>query len=462
MADHDDENPIARQLGGRDLPPRPKGGNILRRVPLYRRRWFVVLSILFLVTAVTALAVVMAFLKPLREQAESFDLEALHNIEKASLIFDRRGEEMGRIYVLNRIPIKIEQVPQHFIQALTAQEDERFFQHSGVDMWGVFRAIWLNYKAGEETQGASTITQQLAREAFKLKDLEKSGAKNARYERKIVEWFLAERIERKYSKSEILELYLNRIFFGRQFNGIQAAAQGYFGKDVKDLTIEESATIAGIIKSPNNLEPIRYPDRAKKARDHVFDRMHEEGWLSSGEVEEMKSKPVTPNPRGDGVRLSYVYDEIRQQVAAIIGDEAAQIGGFHIYTTVDRKLQTAAEAALKKQMDVVEARKDYPHQTFAQYHAELDNFKQRIAARTLPANTPKPMPLLPSGRHPCGGQPRRRRAGDGRRTGFPRQHVQSRRAVASAGGHGLHPFRVCHRLPDPAVFPRAADRGRSA
>ena len=107
---------------------------------------------------------------------------------------------------------------------------------------------------------------------------------------------------------------------------------------MKDLSIEESAMIAGIIKSPNNLEPIRYPERAKKARDHVFDRMHEEGWLSSGEVEEMKNKPVTPNPRGDGVRLSYVYDEIRQQVAAIIGDEAAQIGGFHIYTTVDRKL----------------------------------------------------------------------------------------------------------------------------
>jgi penicillin-binding protein 1A len=397
MADHDDENPIARQLAGRDLPPRPKGGNLRRRVPLYHRRWFVVLSILFLVTGVTVLAVVMAFLKPLREQAESFDLDALHNIEKASLIYDRRGEEMGRIYVLNRIPIKIEQVPQHFIQALTAQEDERFFQHSGVDMWGVFRAIWLNYKAGEETQGASTITQQLAREAFKLKELEKSGDKNSRYERKIVEWFLAERIERKYSKSEILELYLNRIFFGRQFNGIQAAAQGYFGKDVKDLTIEESATIAGIIKSPNNLEPIRYPDRAKKARDHVFDRMHEEGWLSSGEVEEMKNKPVTPNPRGDGVRLSFVYDEIRQQVAAIIGDEAAQIGGFHIYTTVDRKLQTAAEAALRKQMDVVESRKDYPHQTFAQYHNELDNFKQRIAARTLPANTPKPMPLYLQG-----------------------------------------------------------------
>ena len=397
MPDYDDDNPIARQLSGRDLPTRPKGGNTRRRIPLYRRRWFVVLSILFLMTGVTVLAVVMAFLKPLHEQAETFDLDLLHKIEQASLIYDRRGEELGRIYVLNRIPIKIEQVPQHFIQALTAQEDERFFQHTGVDMQGVIRAIWLNYRAGEETQGASTITQQLAREAFKLKDLEKSGSKNARYERKIVEWFLAERIEKKYTKSEILELYLNRIFFGRQFNGIQAAAQGYYGKDVKDLTIEESATIAGIIKSPNNLEPIRYPDRAKKARDHVFDRMHEEGWISRGEAEEMKAKPVVTAPRGDGARLSYVYDEIRQEVASIIGDEAAGIGGFHIYTTVDGKLQKAAEAALRSHLEALESQKGYPHQTFAKYHEELDNFKQRIAAKTLPSNTPKPMPLYLQG-----------------------------------------------------------------
>lgn len=392
MAAHDDSNPIARQLSGQGLPPRPKGGNVRRRVPLFRRRWFVVLTILFLTTSVTVLAVVMAFLKPLREQAETFDLDGLHNLEKASIIYDRKGDELGRIYVLNRIPVSIEQVPMHFIQALTSQEDERFFQHSGVDMWGVLRAIWLNYKAGEETQGASTITQQLAREAFKLKELEKTGAKNARYERKIVEWFLAERIETKYNKTEILELYLNRIFFGRQFNGIQAAAKGYFGKDVKDLTLEESALIAGIIKSPNNLEPIRWPERAKKARDHVFDRMHQEGYLSSGEVEELKNKPVETAPQGDNARLSYVYDEIRQEVASIIGEEAAQIGGFHIYTTVDGKLQKAAEAALRKQLDKVEQQPGYPHQTYVGYHKDIDALKQRIAAKTVPVNTPKPNP----------------------------------------------------------------------
>ncbi|MFZ4763399.1 MAG: transglycosylase domain-containing protein [Roseimicrobium sp.] len=388
----DDTNPIARQLGGSDMPPRPKGGNVRRRVPLYRQRWFVAVSVGVLIIGITLFAVVMAILKPLREQAKAFDLEALHKIEQASLIYDRRGDELGRIFVLNRVPIKIEQVPQHFISALTSQEDERFFQHSGVDMMGVLRALWLNYKAGEETQGASTITQQLAREAFKLKELEKTGAKNARYERKIVEWFLAERIEERYSKSEILELYLNRIFFGRQFNGIQAAAQGYFGKDVKDLTVEESATIAGIIKSPNNLEPLRFPERAKKARDHVFDRMHEEGHLSRSERDQLKAKPVVTAPRGVGARQTYVFEEIRHEVARIIGDEEAAIGGFHIFTTVDAKLQKAAEAAMKQRLESVESQPGYPHQTFAQYRAELAAFKQRIDAKTVPANTPKPGP----------------------------------------------------------------------
>jgi penicillin-binding protein 1A len=386
-------NPIARQLGGK-VPPskRGKGNVVKRRVPIYRRKWFAILAIICLVTGVTVMGVVMAFLAPLRVQAEAFDLDELHKIEKASLIYDRRGDELGRIFVLNRTPIKFEQVPLKFIDALTAQEDERFFQHKGVDMVGIARAMWLNYKAGEETQGASTITQQLARNAFKLKDLEKSGDKNARYTRKIVEWFIAERIEEKYTKSEILEMYLNRIFFGRNFYGIQAAAQGYFSKDAKDLSLEESALICGIIKSPNNLEPLRYPERAKKARDHVLDRMREEGFLSKAEAEQYKTIPVVTNPPDNVTRLSHVTEEIRQQAIAIIGEEAAQSGGFHIYATVDARLQRAMEASVRQRLSEVEQRPGYTHQTYALYHEIRGEVNKRIAAKQLPANTPMPAP----------------------------------------------------------------------
>lgn len=408
MPDPADVNPIARQIGkGADksakaggggsllgsglIPKRPKGGNVRRKTPIYRRKWFAILAIIVIISGTVGMAMVMAFLAPLRSQAELFDLAELQKIEKASLIYDRRGDELGRIYVLNRTPIKIEQVPNHLINALTSQEDERFFQHGGVDMWGVGRAMYLNYKAGEETQGASTITQQLARDAFKLKDLEKAGSKNSRYTRKIVEWFLAERIEKKYSKSEILELYLNRIFFGRNFYGIQAAAQGYFGKDVKDLTLEESAMICGIIKSPNNLEPLRFPDRAKKARDHVLDRMQDEGFISKAECETYKQTPLVTSPQTNETQLSHVTEQIRQEAAAIIGEQA-QVGGFHIYSTVDAKLQRAAEAAVRKRLSEVEQRPGYPHQTFALYRDILDEIKKRIASKVMPASTPRPAP----------------------------------------------------------------------
>ncbi len=356
------------------------GRNLRQRVPFFRRTWFGVLVILFLVFGVAVLAVLLAVVRPLREQAELFDLDEVHKIERASVIFDRKGDEMGRIYVFNRTPVKIGLVPMHFIQALTSEEDSRFFQHSGVDYIGIVRAMWLNYKAGAETQGASTITQQLARDAFKLKELE-TGQKSSRYKRKLVEVFLAERLENKFSKSEILELYLNRIYFGGGFYGVQAAAQGYFGKDVKNLDLLESATICGIIKSPNNLQPLRFADRCKKARNHVLDRMLDDGYITGSEYRKYSEQPVVTTTRVADSRLTYVYEEVRQEVMKIVGDEAAQLGGFKIYTTIDRTLQKAAEEAVSKRLAEVENRASYMHQTYAQYRVLLEDFKKKISSK---------------------------------------------------------------------------------
>lgn len=386
-----DINPIARSMKN-NPGPRPRGGNARRKPPFYKRWWFATFFILLLLGSVAALAVALTFLKPLQEQAEQFDMSALQKIEKASLIFDRRGDDIGRIYVLNRTPIKVEQVPMHFIQALTSEEDSRFFQHGGVDFAGVLRAVWLNYKVGSENQGASTITQQLARDAFKLKELE-TGDKKSRYTRKIVEWFAASRIERHLTKSEILELYLNRIYFGGGFYGVQAASQGYFGKDAQDLTIEESATLCGLIKSPNNLQPLRHPERAKKARNHVYDRMNVEGYISKEEMEELSARPpVVTAPRMADARLSHVYEEIRQQAVGIIGEEEAQMGGFNIYTTIDGKLQKAAEKAMNDRLEALEKAKDYPHQTFQQYRALVDEYRRKVISKAIPPDSPKPKP----------------------------------------------------------------------
>jgi len=354
-------------------------------------KWFAIFALIVLLGGVTTFAVVMSYIKPLREQAATFDLSALHEIEKASQILDRRGAEIGRLYMLNRTPITIDQVPMHLIQALTAQEDERFFEHGGVDFVGIVRAVWLNYKAGSETQGASTITQQLAREAFKLKDLE-TGEKSSRYNRKIVEWFLAERIEQKYTKSEILELYLNRIYFGGGFYGIQAAATGYFGKNASELNVSESATICGIIKSPNNLQPLRFPERAANARNHVLNRMVEEGYLTKDERDTLSAKPVITADREDVIQENYVYEAVRQEAMRTIGSEAALLGGFQIHTTIDGKLQQIAEASVMKQLAEVEKHQGYSHQTYDQYHQLLKKRQEQMKAGKLGKDAALPRP----------------------------------------------------------------------
>jgi len=372
---------------GKDLETKPQTnwrGESGLKLPFYRRIWFSALMALIILVGVTALGIYSIIVAPLWEKAQIYDLAEIRKLEAASIIYDRNGDELSRIYVLNRTPVPIKEVPQHFIDALTAQEDSRFFSHDGVDYIGLFRAVYLNFKAGEVTQGASTITQQLARQTFGL--MEKS------YKRKIMEAFVAQRIERKHTKSEILELYLNRIFFGKNFYGIQAAALGYFGKDAKDLTIEESATIAGLIKSPNNIEPLKHRERATKERNYVLERMVQEGSLDRDAAERLKLKPMVTTPQTSDPRLSYVFDEVRQEVVALVGEERASIGGFQIYTSIDKELQKAAEAAMKKRLAEVETREDYPHQTYTQFRGILSEWHGRKMKGQPNDDMPRPVP----------------------------------------------------------------------
>ena len=286
--------------------------------------------------------------------------------------------------MLNRTPVPITDVPQHFIDALVAQEDSRFFKHDGVDYIGLMRAVKENIVAREVNQGASTVTQQLARQTFKL--LERS------YKRKILEAFIAQRIEKHFSKSEILELYLNRIFFGVNFYGVQAAARGYFGKDVKELSIEESATIVGLIKSPNNIQPIKHPQRAMKERNYVLERMSIEGTLTKDEAAKLKKRPLVTAPQSTDPRLSYVFDSVRREVVDLVGEERASIGGFRIYTSIDQDLQKATEEAVSKRMAEVEKRPSYEHQTFAQFRAIMTDYRARLKRGEIDPATPKPLP----------------------------------------------------------------------
>ncbi|MDZ4290155.1 MAG: transglycosylase domain-containing protein, partial [Prosthecobacter sp.] len=354
------------------------------KLPFYRRAWFSALVALLILGGVTILGIVAVIVTPLRERAEEFDLNELKKLEAASIIFDRNGDELSRIYVLNRTPVPIKDVPQHFIDAITAQEDSRFFQHNGVDYISLSRAVWQNVRAGEVTQGASTITQQLARQTFNLKERS--------YKRKLLEAFVAQRIEAHFSKSEILEMYLNRIFFGANFYGIQAAARGYFGKDAKELTLNESATIAGLIKSPNNIQPLKHPERATKERNYVLDRMVIEGTLTKDEAQRLKALPIVTIAQVSDPRLSYVFDEIRQEVIALVGEERASIGGFLIYTSIDKDMQRTAEEAVKKRLAEVEKRPGYEHQTYEQFHTIFRDYRSKLTKGLIdPIKMPRPL-----------------------------------------------------------------------
>ena len=174
-------------------------------------------------------------------KADVFDLEKLPKMESASVILDRSGQQIGKIFIQNRLPIPYDQIPKDMVNAVIAEEDNRFFEHHGVDYLGVLRAAVSNYRQGRVKQGASTVTQQLARNSFDLH--EKS------YKRKLLEMFLARRIEEHLSKEKIMELYLNRVYFGSGLYGVEAAARGYFGKPAKDLTVGECAMLAGLLKS---------------------------------------------------------------------------------------------------------------------------------------------------------------------------------------------------------------------
>ncbi|HET6409236.1 MAG TPA: biosynthetic peptidoglycan transglycosylase, partial [Chthoniobacteraceae bacterium] len=224
-------------------------------------------------------------------RAETYDLSLLSRLPERSAIFDREGTHYSYIDGENRITVPLKQVPASFIDALLAREDTKFRSHDGVDYEGIGRAALANFKAGEIRQGASTITQQLARNTFNLT--------GKSIDRKALEAVLARRIERRFSKDQILEFYVNRIYFGSGFYGIEAASRGYFSKSAAQLSLPESATLAALICSPNRLSPIRNPEAALKERDGLIERMGELGMISGEAVAASKATPLVVETKSE-------------------------------------------------------------------------------------------------------------------------------------------------------------------
>ncbi len=287
--------------------------------------------------------------------AWTFDLREVGRIPESSLVIDRNGQIYTRLSGENRRTVPLDKVSPWFIRAVIAREDSRFLEHFGVDPIGVARAAVTNLLAGGVRQGGSTLTQQLARNSFPL------GGQNMH--RKVLEAALAVRMEAVLSKDEILTHYMNRIYFGAGLFGIETAAQAYFGKPAADLTLSESALLAGLIRSPNRLSPFRDPDGALEQRNIVLRQMEDHGFISPRERVEAQAEPLMlaaekPAPPQEDWAMELLWRELERVLPQDVLDGA----GLKIYTTLDGNMQRAAVAAVEEQLAEVEARAGYPHE----------------------------------------------------------------------------------------------------
>ena len=313
----------------------------------------------------------------LKNQAATFDLSKLEQMESASVILDRNNKIFGQIYVENRETIPFEKIPGDLVNAVVAVEDAKFYRHHGYALSGILRATLKNLLAGHVRQGASTITQQLARNSFALK--------GKTYRRKLLEIFLSRRIEDNFNKQKILELYLNRIYFGGGLYGAEAAARGYFGKPAREMTLSECATLAGLIKSPNRLSPWTDKAASREARNYALTRMRDLGYIDNAKFAAAQSQELVIGNRQNAQGQNYAVDYIRQQVINAVGWDRAMNEGFRIHTTIDGELQKVAEESLRKSLDKAEQHPGYDHQTYAQYAAGFRAAKSSGTASSLPA-----------------------------------------------------------------------------
>jgi penicillin-binding protein 1A len=256
-------------------------------------------------------------------------------------VFTRDGRLMAEFGEKRRIPVRYDELPEAMVQAFIAAEDDRFFEHHGVDYQGLLRAAWQLVLTGRKRQGGSTITMQVARNFFLSRE--------KTYVRKLSEIFLALRIEQELSKQEILELYLNKIYLGHRAYGVGAAAQIYYGRKVGELSLAQTAMIAGLPKAPSRYNPITDPERALIRRNYVLGRMHQLGMISDEAYQAARDADDNARLHAPSVEVEapYVAEAVRAEMVRRYGDKT-YTAGYRVHTTIDSEYQLAATAALRR------------------------------------------------------------------------------------------------------------------
>lgn len=286
-----------------------------------------------------------------------FQLPNIDDLNKVQLqvplqILTRDGKLIAEYGEKHRIPVPYEQIPKQLINAVLATEDQRYFQHPGLDIPGLMRAALKLAVTGRKEQGGSTITMQVARN-FYLKP-------HKTFARKVREILLALKIDHRLSKQKILELYLNKIFFGARAYGVEAASQIYFGKSLNQLTLDQYAMIAGLPKAPSALNPLANPEAAKKRRDHVLARMFELNYITEKEYKTALAAPLNAryHELQTEMKAPYVAELVRRQLQQMYGDQV-YTDGFKVYTTIDSKMQTLANDTVRTYLLAYDQRHGY-------------------------------------------------------------------------------------------------------
>lgn len=273
------------------------------------------------------------------------DLTKARGRDQSTTIVDRNGKLLARLYAEeNRQDIALADIPPHLRQAIVATEDKRFYEHEGVDPIGIARALVVDVVRGEKAQGGSTITQQYVKQAFVTSE--------KTLKRKVQEAILAQKVEQRYSKDEILELYLNTIYFGHGAYGVEAASRVYFGKSVRKVSLDEAAMLAGVVKSPGLYSPYLEPEAAKNRRDTVLGLMLAQGYISESQAVEAKgAEVVLEGLKPRTTTAPYFVEWVKEQLIAEYGERRVYRGGLRVTTTLDISAQKAAQKAVSSSLD---------------------------------------------------------------------------------------------------------------
>jgi penicillin-binding protein 1A len=321
------------------VPDKPRPSKTRRKVWRWIRRGVLVAAVLSAVSAITLAIYIRRIEAGLPSTAE---LKRGYHPPQITRILAGDGSTIAEVFTERRTVVKLDELPAHVKLAVLAAEDANFYEHTGLNYLGIARAIWVNLRNKKTKQGASTITQQVVKNL--LLDNERT------YSRKIREVLLARRIEQELTKDEILELYLNHIYFGSRRYGIEEAARGYFGKHARELTLAEAAMIAGIPPAPNAYNPRADVEAALKRRTFVLGQLRGKGFITPAQYDQAIVEPVKLAPVVEaGEELApEVVEIVRKTIKDVAGEEAARRGGFTVETTIDPKLQAAARAAVRE------------------------------------------------------------------------------------------------------------------